>query len=470
MAAPLIESLIKVTHPAHHSALHSWQICRDAYEGELAIKARNREDYLPRLGGQEGRDYENYIQRAVFYPVMSTVVNGRIGQVFNKPPKVEELPDSVAEWILQEVTKERTDFIGSVKSALREVMICGRVGILVDMPVDPVEGSIPYLCTYKAEDIKNWKKGSDEYLSMVTLCEYPIETGYTEDGEFKMYQTIQYRHLALNEEGEYIQQVFREEEGQVTLVEETMPTVAGVPLDYIPFTFINVSDITPNVDKPPLLDMATVNLAHYRNSADYEQVLHMLAVPTPYGTGIDDDEALQTLGPLEFKAIRSEGAKLGLLEFSGAGTDALRLSMDDKMAVMSAIGGALVQRQRSQVETAETARIRSASETSILETICGTLEQGMEQVLDHVAVWLQVGEETTPMKISINRDFINEQWAPDQIKAITEAELMGVISKETAFHQRQLLEFYPDGTSFDDEQERISMRPGNLPDEVIEEA
>jgi len=40
-----------------------------------------------------------------------------------------------------------------------------------------------------------------------------------------------------------------------------------------------------------------------------------------------------------------------------------------------------------------------------------------------------------------------------------------VISKETAFYQRKLLEFYPDDRTFEDEQDLIEMRVGSLPDE-----
>lgn len=458
------ESMVTAIHPAYSDAIESWRICRDAYDGEGAIKGRGRrESYLPRLGGQEGRDYENYISRAVFFPVMGTVVNGRVGQVFNKPPQFE-MHESLIEWGTGEITKERATLSGAIKSALSEVLVTGRVGVLVDLPLD---GGMPYLCNYKAEDVIGWRKVGDEVVSL-TLLEHPVESGYEEDGGYRMAQVAQYRFLTLGEDGVYVQQVFREKEGALLMVEEHQPTINGVPLDFLPFTFVNASDTSSAVDKPPLLDMATLNVAHYRNSADYEQVLHMLAVPTPYGTGIDDDEGLETLGPLEFKAIRNENAKLGLLEFSGAGTAALKEAMEEKMAVMTAIGGALVQGKRSQVETAETARIRAASENSTLETICESLEQGFEQVLRHVGLWMGIEEVVT---IRINRDFINEQWSPAELKAITEAELMGVISKETAFYQRQLLELYPEGRTFEEEQDLIAMRPGNLsePEEEEEE-
>ena len=445
-------------HPSYKDRHLQWITCRDTYDGERAIKAiEHREQYLPRLGGQEGRDYENYIARAVFHPVVGTVINGRVGQVFYKSPQFE-MDKNIVEWGNGEVTKLRQNLNGAIKTILKEVLAVGRVGVLVDMNR---EGGEPYLCIYKAEDITNWYQ-EDDGITHITLCEYPVESRTEDDGKYVSEIVKQYRHLMINDEGRYSQIVYRMIEGDLLVVDEIEPTQNGVPLDFIPFTFINSADISPMCDKPPLLDLATLNISHFRNSADYEQVLHMLAVPTPYGTGLDDDEALDTLGPLNFKAIRNENAKLGLLEFTGAGTESLKEAMAEKMSVMASIGGSLVQKQRRQVESAETARIRTASETSALETICDTVEQGSEQFLGHVAHWMGWNDD---IEVTLNRDFTNERWDPADIKAITEAEQMGVISKETAFYQRKLLEFYPDDRTFEDEQDLIEMRVGSLPDE-----
>ena len=453
------DDAILSTHPSYDDRYIQWITCRDTYDGERAIKAiEHREEYLPRLGGQEGRDYENYIARAVFHPVVGTVVNGRTGQVFYKSPQFE-MDNALVDWGKGEVTKQRQNLNGAIKSILKEVLTVGRCGVLVDMDR---EGGEPYLCVYKAEDITNWHQ-EDYGITHITLCEYPVDSRMHKDGNYVSEVVKQYRHLMINEEGRYSQIVYRMKEGELLIVDEIEPTQNGMPLDFIPFTFINSSDISPMCEKPPLFDLATLNISHYRNSADYEQVLHMLAVPTPYGTGLDEDEVLDTLGPLNFKSIRNENAKLGLLEFTGRGTDSLKDAMSEKMAVMASIGGSLVQKQRKQVESAETARIRTASETSALETICDTVEQGSEQFLGHVATWMGWSED---IEVTLNRDFTNERWDPADIKAITEAEQMGVISKETAFYQRKLLEFYPDDRTFEDEQEMIELRVGSMPQNV----
>jgi len=58
--------------------------------------------------------------------------------------------------------------------------------------------------------------------------------------------------------------------------EDLFPLMNGKPLDFIPFIFIGIDDTTPSVDEPPLIDIADVNIAHYRLDADHKHGLHYI--------------------------------------------------------------------------------------------------------------------------------------------------------------------------------------------------
>lgn len=440
---------IDLTHPTFHRYHHQWAMCRDCYEGEAAIKSEERcEHYLPMLSGQDAEDYRLYLRRAVFTSIFATVVNGRIGQVFRRPPKYE-FSDEFQMW-QESVSQNRLDLNGFVKRVLTEIFTVGRCGILVDMDQ---EGGEPYFALYKAEDIKNWKAERGELLAC-SLKETPVEETYDEDEGYSISHAEVCRYLVLSDEGIYQQEVYKRDKktGEMELQETITPTINGTPMTFIPFTFINTNDISEGVTKPPLFDLSAVNLAHYRNSADYEQILHMTAIPTPYGTGLDDGESLETIGATHFKALRNENAKLGLLEFSGQGASAIKDSMEDKMGHMAVLGGAIVARRRGQVETAETARIRSASENSLLETICDSVEQGIESALKHVSSWMGWSDE---ILVALNRDFINDQFDAQTLTAVNQAEMTGVLSKEAAFELRKRMEVYPENWTFQQEQDLI---------------
>ena len=62
-----------------------------------------------------------------------------------------------------------------------------------------------------------------------------------------------------------------------------------VPLEKlanIPFIFCGALNNSPDVDKSPVYDIAEVNIAHYRNSADYEESCFIAGQATPVLTGL----------------------------------------------------------------------------------------------------------------------------------------------------------------------------------------
>jgi hypothetical protein len=127
--------------------------------------------------------------------------------------------------------------------------------------------------------------------------------------------------------------------------------------------------------------------------------------------------------------------------------------MLEKTQMMATIGGQLVQRHRKQVETAETARLRSASENSVLDTIVSTVEIGLNQILELSAIWLN---QTGDINLKLNRDYLDDRWSPEELKAVNEAEMLGIISKQTGFQMRKKMEVYPEHWSFEDEAQLIS--------------
>jgi hypothetical protein len=54
-----------------------------------------------------------------------------------------------------------------------------------------------------------------------------------------------------------------------------IPSLAGKPLDAVPFVFVGPRDLVPTPDMPVLMPLARIALAIYRTEADYRQALYM---------------------------------------------------------------------------------------------------------------------------------------------------------------------------------------------------
>ena len=206
-----------------------------------------------------------------------------------------------------------------------------------------------------------------------------------------------------------------------------------------------------------------MSLAVYRNSADLEQILHTLAMPTPYGTGMEEEdlEGDFIIGPSEFKLIRSPDAKLGMLEFNGQGIDAVMESMGNKFAHIASIGGDASFTSSRAAENAETFRLRMAKETSSMSNIVLYAEKGINSLLKFAAAWISPSED---MRVNINRDFLDAQMSADLLKAVNESVVMGLISRKAAFEIRQKNEIYPDNWTFEEEERLLDQ--DELPDNI----
>lgn len=64
-----------------------------------------------------------------------------------------------------------------------------------------------------------------------------------------------------------------------------VPLMQDAPLREIPFVFLGGDCITSMVDAPLLIDLADLNLAHFRASVDYEHGCHFTDLPTPIVAG-----------------------------------------------------------------------------------------------------------------------------------------------------------------------------------------
>ncbi len=447
---------IEAQHPEYKSRVAEWDLCNDCYVGENAIKLKQN-TYLPKLDRHDDTNegkarYADYLSRATFFGVVSTVVTGRVGQVMRLPATVD-FPPLLQDWT-ETIMRDQSNLTEMTKRVLTEVLTTGRVGMLLDRLED---GGEPYVVMYKAQDIINWET-ENERLIRVVLQESYIVTQENKVGKDIQASHIRYRELRINEFGKYEVAIWLDKNGKYYEAELIEPKNAGLSMTDIPFQFINADSVSVNTAKPPLLDLANLNVAHYRNSADYEQLLHRVGVAATFFTaGMDEDEANDpsnlAVGPDVRWHSRNPNAKYGILEFSGSSASAMESAMLEKMQMMATIGGQLVQRHRKQVETAETARLRSASENSTLDTMVTTVETGIKQLLQMSAVWLNVPSE---ISFLLNRDYLDDRWSPEELKAVNEAEMLGLISKQSAFQIRQKMEVYPEAWTFEEESALLS--------------
>ena len=470
---------VTTTHKDYDKSSNRWQMMRDVIGGEDVIKEA-AERYLPVPGGRSVEDFKKYILRAQFFDATSKTSAGMTGGIFRKPPTVK-LP-TVIDYLAEDADGKGTPLDQLAKDACAEVIDVGRVGLLVDMPAVPIEKRLDQeramnadarIYVYSAEQIINWaytRIGSAYSLSRVVLCETIDER--SDEDEFAETEVETYRVLDLEIDGGeevgsgYRVRVFKKDAAdgwaEFSVSRPTMPD--GQRLDFIPFTFVGSSDNTASVDKPPLLDIASVNIGHYRNSADYEDALFMVGQPTPVIVGLDAQFIEKNKGQFVI------GSRAAWMLPTGSSADMLESKRDlaglsnaiaAKEGQMIQLGAKLIDGTKGGVEAAETIRLRQSGEASVLGSVSENLSRGFTTALAWLSQWM--GGTGEDFEFSANSDFFPARLSSADLKELVASWHGGVITYGTLFENLIAGELITAGTDVEDYESELEVEALNKP-------
>lgn len=471
----------------------TWKKCNDAYEGQDAIK-RGGEIYLPRLSGQvknlrtvqEGEnpvdgsyalqssdEYQNYKQRAVYYNYTKKMTDGLNEQLFRKNLKVV-VPEKMKE-IIDSFTADGSSFLTAVKQSNRDILLNYRSVCVLDFPAidnrkrlsvaESEKNNIrPYAAYYKASDIINWRYDYINNLPILTMVVIrELIDVYDEEGDgFEPKVVEQFRVLDLFK-GIYRVRLYRDDkdggDDESSSLEDpyeiTYPKVNGENLTEIPCYFLTSKGISYSLEMPMINDIADLNLAHYVNSADYENALNITGSPTPVivDSLFDPEDAEVTLGSSRALTLGPSG-KAFFMEFQGQGLNALKESMELKVGALSVIGGRILQNDPKGAENKEVVEIQHSSERGQLSSFARSSGEAYTRILKKIAEWMKIEGE---ILVEFNTDYSSSMIDPQLLSNLNIARSSAAISPETYFYNLRKGEMIPEGWTFDDEQNSISI-------------
>jgi hypothetical protein len=467
-------STVDTQHKDYAKMVNKWKRCRDTVSGQDAVHDAG-ETYLPKLKDQTADAYEAYKLRTQFFNAVWRTISSLSGMIFRKPPVIN-VASSIEE-LLNDVTMSGVNFQIFAQQTAIEILTSGRMGILVDYPAQSVEGMTaadaaklnlrPTMQKYNAETIINWKVGrigNRSVLTQVVLTEDFSEA----ENEFVEKTETRYRVLDLFE-NKYRVRVFRiDENKEDELVSEVIPLMSGNPLDYIPFYFIGIDDTTPAVDDPPLIDIVDVNLDHYRLDADYKHGLHFTGLPTLFISGYTPENKGDKLyiGSPVCNALPDPAAKAYFVEFTGQGLQAIKEAKEADEQQMAILGARLLTSEKKDTETAQTAQIHRAGESSILSAIAQTISIGLTNALNTFSAW---AGSPGKWSVTLNQEFLPPEMTPQELAGILQAWQAGMpgFSDQGVFDLLQKREVIAPDVTLEDELSNIDNKQIPKPDMTV---
>ena len=420
-------------------AQRRYTLISDCLAGETVIKSR-RQFYLPQPNAadtskENAARYNAYLTRAVFYNVTGRTMRGLQGQVFTRQP-LFEIPN-ILDHVKQDATGLGVSAVQLAKELVNYSIAYGRGGVFVDFPAtneqgvsrsDLISGRVkPTINAYDGRNIINWRTAfidGKERLTLVVLKE-EIET-YKD--MFTVLLDTQYRALILDENG-YRQEIYNKNQA---LAFQVFPRQSnGEVWREIPFSFVGSVNNDPFIDYPPLYDLASLNIAHYRNSADYEESSFIVGQPTPVFAGLTEHWVNEVLkGRIELGSRAAialpEGATAQLLQ-AEANTMPFE-AMGHKERQMVALGAKLVENRAVQ-RTATEATQESASEQSTLSSSADNVSAAITQAFKWCGVF--IGENPAvidTINFQLNTEFDLVRLSPEDRKAVVSEWQIGALT------------------------------------------
>ena len=424
--------------------MKGWEIMKAVTEGTEYLR-ENSEAFLPLEPREDFDAYMARVNRAVFSPFTQRLIRAATGLVLRKPISLTGDPY----WT--EMFKMNVDGCGSdLDEYARRVLMCsltyGQSHILVDYPApsgaltlaeERQQNRRPYWIEVDPNNLYGWRLDRESNygnLVQVRLAEKAV----IPDGQFgeKVYDQIR-----VIEPGRY--RIFRKKEQIEEMYNVSDNSVTGnfemgsADKDYkqvetgsfslgeIPLVTIYSGKTDNLVSKPPLLDIAYLNLAHFQRQADLIHSLHVASQPMLVMEGYDDQTKDLAIS-VNYAMATQPGNKVYYVEPASSAFDAQSAEIKELQMQMATLGISTLSQQKFVAESADARRLDRVDTNSMLAMVSMELEQKLQKCFNFSAEY--VGIE--PPEVKISRDFDIERLIGQDITALTSLFDQNVIDRE----------------------------------------
>lgn len=383
-------------HPEYtQDRADEWALCRDAYDGESAIKGRGIA-HLSMPSGFTMMDdggwsmYAAYMMRAQFPDIFAPTVGAMVGIIHEGEINIE-LPAGL-EYLREDADGGSMTLTDMHRRVTRNLLITGRQGVLADAPVG---GGDPHLALYAGRSVINWDRDF-----------YVLDETHKERDGFEWREVRQHRVIEMRD-GRCVQTIWRDgkpgEEYEVRIA-------GGGYLDRLPFSIASAKDVGPRIETPPLVGVARAAVAIYQLSADYRHQLFMSGQETLVAI---NGEAPSAVGAGVVHTMMGDGNLQPDLKYvspSCSGIDAHLKAIEHNREAAVQSGARLFEQGQQAQESGEARKMRFRSETANLQSIaqmsCAIMEFGLR------CIAAMKGADEDAVTVAPPRDLLDASMTP----------------------------------------------------------
>jgi hypothetical protein len=442
------EASIETPNMEFLNILDNYELVDTLLGGTDVMRAAG-EKYLPKEPNETNEAYQNRLNRSVLYNAYADTLKKLIGKPFSKPITLKDDTHEIIKGWCDNLDLCGNNITSFARELFQKGLNKGLVHVLVDYPKndkekftleDQQKSNIrPYAVIKDASELFAWSFEDDNGVKKLTQIRL-LENTTEPDGKWGQKTTKKIRVIYTDKF-----EVWQEKKkDKWQIVEEGENTLGKIPL--ITFYTERTGFM---VAKPPMLDLAHLNIQHWQSSSDQEHILHFIRFPLLHGAGFSSDAKEMEIGPNRMITSEDPQARLNYVEHSGAAVEAGRQSIKDIEEKMDSMGNQLLIKKPGNT-TATATSIDTAKSNSALQGMTRRLENVFEQIFQLMSEWSNLKLDYAG-GININQDFGISLVNGKDEDTLLKSRMAGEITSKTYLSELKRRNVLRDDLNIDDE-------------------
>lgn len=380
-----------VTLPAVTAMREDWAVVDPLMGGTRDMRAAGLA-HLPKWPKEEQIDYDVRLKQSTLLPAYSETVKNMTGRVFAEPIMLDETVPAPIKAFSADIDRQGNNLQVWSQVFFSQALSHGLCHALVDYPqiLPATEGALvtdadaiaakarPYVVMIRPQQVIGWRSSDVGGEHVLTQFRY-MEAVEEDDGEFGA-QTVEQIRVLRPGQWQTYRMADDTKGGKIWQLHDEGRTT----LKTIPLTTFYTQRTGYLTAKPPLMELAHLNIKHWQSQSDQDNILHVARVPMLAIIGVDDIGWELKVGTASATKLPKDG-DMKWVEHTGAAIGAGRTSLQDLADDMRVAGAKLLQKDKQATKTATQAEDEAAQEMSPLQTMASQLEDAIDQILQHFA-------------------------------------------------------------------------------------
>lgn len=453
---------------AYRSMSSTWAKITDIRSGADAIRAKGTA-YLPKFEAEADAVYDRRLASAPWRPEFNDALGTLVAKPFSRDIGVEGAESDELKALIEDVDTRGNNLTVFARDMMADGVSYGLHAILVDHPPNPGARTVaeeraaalrPYFVHVKAEQLIAVYFGLVQgklWPIHARIREVLVERDPTGFGETTITQ------VRVLEPGKW--QTWRANDKDEWLVHEQGTT----SLDYVPLVIWFTGECKGDHEvKPPLKDLADVQIELYRALSREDQVLNFAGYPMLSGNGFAKPADPIVVGPASVLfAPGGEGITTSwdFIQPNPANLKEIREKIGAIQSDMHRLGMMPMVQKAGNISATATA-VDTAKAHSVLQMWAITLKDAIEQAF--VIAEDYRGRESK-VEVSVFTDFTADPFAQAPLTALREARKSGDISRRTYWQGLRRFDVLPADFDADEEDEALATENEGIdPEEPID--